>query len=194
MNAPYLDPGIRQFVERVRAIARKPLSEVATLREVKEAAHLLAQSPPHLTPAQRRVPARGYGRNLLHRDVETGFVVIAMVWPPGTGGVPHDHGTWGVVTVVEGEVEVTNFERQDDGSDASRIALRPLCTVHGKPGAIATVLPPHEDFHSVRNPSATTTAVSIHTYGREPADFWAVELATGRCEKRNFEYHSMPGT
>lgn len=186
-----LDPRLRAYIERVRAAANAPLSDVARLRRVREASLDLASGPVQLRPEDRRVGAGSYGRNLLHRDPQTGFVVIAMVWPPRTGGAPHDHGTWGVVAVVEGAVDVTNYEREDDGSRADRAVLRATCTVHAEPGAVATVLPPHEDFHSVYNASPDRTAVSIQTYGVEPRDFRRVSLADGAVTLARLEYDNL---
>lgn len=174
-----LDPRLARYIERVRAITIERLSPVGKLRRVEEAARELVAGPLRIGAEHRCVPQRGYGRNLIYRDARSGFVVIAMVWPPNSGGRPHDHGTWGVVAVAEGEVEITNFERDDDGSDPVFAVLRPLGSVRAAPGAIATVLPPHEDFHAVRNALPDRTAVTLHTYGREPRTYHGVDLATG---------------
>jgi predicted metal-dependent enzyme (double-stranded beta helix superfamily) len=181
MKVCRLDPRLSDYLATLRTLMAAPLSEATRLRRAREAALELAARPVVLAPEDRRVPASGYGRNLLHRD-PSGFVVIAMVWPPGTGGRPHDHGTWGVVAVTEGEVEVTNFEREDDGSDVARRILRPLGTIRAGVGAVATVLPPHDDFHSVRNAGRERLAVTIHTYGCEPRRSNVVDLATGATE------------
>lgn len=183
-----LDARLIRYIERVRALAAAPLSDAARLRRVREAAAELVAQPVNIAPEDRRFPARGYGRNLLHRDAETGFVVIAMVWPAGQGGLPHDHGTWGVVAVAEGEVEVTNFEREDDGRDPAKAELRSLGTLRAGRGAVAWVLPPHEDFHSVVNASSERAALTIHTYGREPRTFTRVELATGSASPGELVY------
>ncbi len=177
-------------IERVRVLAASGLSESARLRHVAEAARDLVATPVVLRPEDRQVPPVGYGRNLLHRDAEHQFVVIAMVWPPETGGLPHDHGTWGVVAVSEGSVQVTNFEREDDGSDPARARLRAVETLRASQGAIATVLPPHADFHSVRNTDTDRTAVTIHIYGREPRLFHRVDLATGLLTEVELTYHN----
>ncbi len=187
---PALDPRLCRYIDAVRRIAGEPLSDAGKLRRVRRAAEELASAPVTLAAEDRRVPAVGYGRNLLHRDPEHGFVVIAMVWPVGTGGMPHDHGTWGVVAVTEGLVEVTNYVREDDGSDPEQAVLVPLATIHAKPGAVAYVLPPHEDFHRVRNACDHGVAVTIHTYGREPVDYHTVESASGRVTLGRLEYHN----
>lgn len=189
--AAALDARLVRYFEDVRAIAAQPLSPSAKVRRVRELASALVAAPLVVGPEFRRFPERGYGRNLLYRDPDHGFVVIAMVWPPASGGLPHDHGTWGVVAVAEGEVEVTNFEREDDGRDETHASLRSLGVVHGRPGATATVLPPHEDFHSVRNPSRERFAMTIHTYGCEPADFHRVDLASGAMSRGTLAYDNV---
>jgi predicted metal-dependent enzyme (double-stranded beta helix superfamily) len=161
------------------------------LRLVRELAAKLVREPLALPRAFRCAPERGYGRNLLHLDREQQFVVIAMIWPPHSGSAAHDHGTWGVVAVTEGEVDVTNFEREDDGRDPSRARLRAACTLRAAPGAVASVLPPHEDFHSVYNPSDSRTAVTIHTYGCEPFNFHRVELASGAVTLGRLAYDNL---
>jgi predicted metal-dependent enzyme (double-stranded beta helix superfamily) len=31
-----------------------------------------------------------HGRNLLYKDTQLGFVVLAIIWPPGSQAPPHD--------------------------------------------------------------------------------------------------------
>jgi hypothetical protein len=52
-------------------------------------------------------------------------------------------------------------------------------------------LPPHEDFHSVYNPSDSRTAVTIHTYGCEPFNFHRVELASGAVTLGRLAYDNL---
>jgi len=97
-----------------------------------------------------------------------------MVWPAGVGGPPHDHGTWGVVSVVEGTVEVSQYELVGGAS------LRELATVEAGPGAVAHVLPPHEDWHRVRNVSSQHPALTLHTYGKDIVKNRVFDEATGK--------------
>jgi len=101
-----------------------------------------------------------------------------MVWPPGFQGDAHDHGTWGTVGVLEGTVRIVNYGREDDGSDPDRIELIELSRIEAGPGAIATVLPPYEDFHSVGNASEGAPAITLHTYGYENPVSRHVDLET----------------
>ena len=185
---------LRRYLTDVRALAGEPLSLVGTLRRVERALTALLTRPLELPAACRRLPAPdeggAYGRHLLHRDPEGRFVIVAMVWPPGFQGAVHDHGTWGVVGVVEGRVRVLDFERDDDGREPGGVILRKTGDAVVGPGAVATVLPPHRDFHSVGNASDEGLAVTLHTYGRDITACQVVDPATGRLETVRPEYTS----
>lgn len=183
-----LDPRLLAYIEEVRAWCRGGPVTRARIEVLRDAAARLVSAPFTLAPGQRVVPPTGYGRNLLHRDAQHGFVVLAMVWPPGTGGSPHDHGTWGVVGVAEGEVEVIDYAAEAGGATV----LRPLARVVGGPGATAYVLPPDHDLHSVANASASRPALSIHTYGAGIERCRVFDRDTGAARWIAPEYHSVP--
>jgi len=173
-----MDPHLTEYVGRVREIVRGAWSPTTRLRLVREAATAMAAREIRLSERARHLPETGHGRNLIHRD-PSGFVVIAMVWPPGEGGKPHDHGTWGVVAVAEGKLQVSHYEREDDGSREGYARLRETERIQAGPGAVAHVLPPHEDFHNVENVS-DRPALSIHTYGKDICQCNTVDLETGK--------------
>jgi hypothetical protein len=87
---------------------------------------------------------------------------------------------------------VTDYEREDDGADPKRAVLHELRTTAAVPGAVATVLPPHADFHRVWNPSQDEQAMSIHTYGRDIRRFHTVDLATGELQVVEAQYLTVP--
>jgi len=161
-----MDERLAKYIESIRTICSKPLSPRTQLDQIRQAAVVLAAEPVKLDESLRFAPEGGYGRNLILKDPAYGFCVVAMIWPPNSGGLPHDHGTWGVSAVTEGNIRITDFEREDDGSDPDHAVITPKCTIDAGPGAVATVLPPHNDCHQVSNVSKTELAVSIHTYGK----------------------------
>jgi predicted metal-dependent enzyme (double-stranded beta helix superfamily) len=187
-----MDPKLEAYIADVRGIVQRKLSSTGRLRRIREAAGHLVADGLELDERSLQVPADGYGRNLLYRDNEYGFVVIAMVWPAGYVGVPHDHKTWGVVSVLEGEVDVLGFERDDDGSDPTRCELTEVESIRGAPGAVAQVLPPHHDIHSVSNASGERQAITIHTYGRDAETVNCFDLETGAVEVLRPTYTSVP--
>lgn len=182
---------IAAYAEQVRNWLREgpvTLRRIETLRGI--AARLVLE-PLELTAAQRAIPPTGYGRHLLHRDDEAGFVVIAMVWPPGIEGLPHDHGTFGVVAVLEGDVEVTDYDVDVIDPGGERVRLRERSRVRGGPGATAFVLPPH-DVHRVRNASPDRMAISIHTYGRDLPRCRVIDPTSGQVTWIEPQYDSWP--
>lgn len=183
MATPSICPRLEAYIERVRGICDRCSSDAEIVDEVQVAARELVSAPLDLDPEFLRIPDEGYGRNLIHRDDKHGFVVIAMAWPPGIQGAPHDHGTWGVVAVADGEVVLENYERLDDGSDPENVTLRARDRVEGSVGDVGFVLPPEVDFHTVGNRCDQKRSLTIHTYGLDIKECNLVCPETGKLKR-----------
>jgi len=155
---------LNEHIKRVGQILSKDLNERDIIDQVVVSTATLLKRPISLGSDHLKTPAEGYGRNLLNQDPFLGFVVVAMVWPPKEGTPVHDHGTWGVVGVAEGGLSVTNYIRNDDGSQPGHASLTELGTISARAGDATHVLPPDEDIHKVWN-STAKQSISIHTYG-----------------------------
>lgn len=186
--APTMHANLKKYVTSVRSILNEPLSPAGRVRRIRTAAKQLIADGLPLSAEERQIPDHGYGRNLLYRDPDHGFVVIAMVWPPGHSGPPHDHGTWGVVAVTEGEIAIDNYVRDDDGSNPEHATLIHASRIAGPAGTVGYVLPPHEDVHRIGNASASETSVSIHTYGMDIKRCNVFDLETGHAEQEDLSY------
>ena len=99
------------------------------------------------------------GRYLAYQDPDYGFVIIVLVWPPGHETPIHDHGTWGIELVLQGELTVTQY---------SECAVKPLACREQRlaKGSILSHCPPDHDIHAVANCS-NALAASMHIYGSE---------------------------
>ena len=118
-------------------------------------------------PERFRQPKEGaYARRLLYRDPELGFSALVMTWGPGQRTALHDHsGMWCVEGVIEGEIEVTNYELLEETADgACRFARRG--TVHAKAGSAGALIPPLE-HHVLANEESGRVALTLHVYGGE---------------------------
>jgi len=182
-----VEPRMDDHIERVRHCLSMRTDEKGIIDMVTKSTASLVQTPISLPPENLKTPVEGYGRNLLYQDPDYGFVMVAMVWPPEVGTPVHDHGTWGVVGVNEGRLNVTNYSRDDDGSDPERADLSKLDTISAGEGMAAHVLPPDEDIHKVWNPTAKR-AVSIHTYGESVNVCNVFDLDEGTIEQRRLSY------
>src|SRR5205823_2811495 len=64
---------------------------------------------PHVVPVEfrRRPPGQKRGRYMLHRAPR--FNVTSVVWGPGEAAAAHNHETWGVIGVIDNEIEETRY-------------------------------------------------------------------------------------
>lgn len=103
-----------------------------------------------------------YLRRLLHHDQKLDYTIMAMSWGPGQATPIHDHnGMWCVEAVWRGEIEVVQYELLADHGD--RVQMRRHQTIAAEIGSAGSLIPPHE-YHTIANPSATDTAVTLHIY------------------------------
>lgn len=103
-----------------------------------------------------------YARRELYRSPQHGYSIVAMTWGPGQGTPIHDHdGLWCVEGVWTGELDITQYELLDQRDD--RFRFRAAGGVQAGPGSAGSLIPPHE-YHTIRNASADSIAVSLHVY------------------------------
>jgi 3-mercaptopropionate dioxygenase len=108
-----------------------------------------------------------YARRELYRSPNHGYSVVAMTWAPGQGTPVHDHsGLWCVEGVWDGQLEITQYELLE--RDGERFRFRAAGGMQAGPGSAGSLIPPHE-YHTIRNASPDTVAVSVHIY-KAPMD------------------------
>jgi predicted metal-dependent enzyme (double-stranded beta helix superfamily) len=120
-----------------------------------------------IEPKFKKRGATAYGRYLLHRAPQ--FNVTAVVWGPGDNAKAHNHDTWGLVGVVENEIQETRFHRRDDGSKPGYADLEVTAVLKNAAGTVSCLVPPDDDIHEMNNISNRDT-VEIHVYGKDLAD------------------------
>ena len=106
-----------------------------------------------------------YARRLLHHDPELNYTVVVMTWGPGQATGLHDHaGMWCVECVVEGEVDVTQYDLREEQDGQCRFARsQQIKTGIGDAGCL---IPPY-DYHVLSNANTDRKAVTLHVYGGE---------------------------
>ncbi len=106
-----------------------------------------------------------YARRLLHHDPELDYTVVVMTWGPGQGTGLHDHaGMWCVECVVEGELQVTQYDLREETNGQCRFA----CSQKTRTGIgdAGCLIPPYE-YHVLANAHTDRKAVTLHVYGGE---------------------------
>ena len=133
-----------------------------------------------------------YSRNLVHRDPRGLFVIIAMLWKPETSSAIHDHESWGVMGTYESAIEITNYDRVDDGRTPGTAELKEREVLAASEGKVEVVIPPKVDIHRMANPTKRPT-ITIHTYGREVGACNVYDQRTGKMGTVSLRYANRPG-
>ncbi len=141
---------------------------------------LLVRARDILGPEHYRGHPDHYARNPIHIDEKGGLSLFSIVWSPGQWTPIHDHGTWGVVGVVEGVLEERNFIRIDDRShefeniELARGGVTLMC-----PGTVTSFVPNPDHIHVTGIDKGRANAVSLHLYGRVLNDYHIYDLEKG---------------
>jgi 3-mercaptopropionate dioxygenase len=141
---------------------------------------LIQAAPGFLTAEHRRGSPLQYSRNLIHEAADRSLSLYAIVWQPGQWTPVHDHGSWGVVGVVEGVLEERSHVRlsPDRGADTG-IELARGGVILLAPGAVTSFVPNPDHIHVTGVPAGQAPALSLHLYGRTMSDFNLYDVAAG---------------
>jgi len=108
--------------------------------------------------------ATRYSRRLVYADAWGRFVVIAMTWGPGQKTPLHDHaGVWCVEVVVDGQMEVVNYQLMEENKRLRHCRFEQRETVPAPPASAGALIPPFE--HHVFGNAGSGVAHTLHVYG-----------------------------
>ena len=153
---------------------------------VAAAEPLLAQlvRDPNCIPTQYKQHGdKTYGRYMLHRAPR--FNVTSVVWGPGDTAKAHNHDTWGLVGVLENELQETRYCRRDDGSKQGFAELEITNVNTNSAGMVSTLVPPKNDIHEMFNRTQKNT-VEVHVYGKDLANMQRLQFDVGQKSVRFF--------
>lgn len=170
MTDSTLDLFVRECRERIAA-SRQPADCVEKIAPCMH--RLLDGDKSFLKPEHFRSDPDHYARNAIYIDDNDALSLFALVWRPGQWTPIHDHGTWGVVGVLEGTLEERNFIRVDTREKDS---LEDIELVRGgvillSPGTVTSFVPNPDHIHITGNGDRQRNVVSLHLYGRAMAGF-----------------------
>ncbi len=155
-------PGCRQLIDAIDAAVAKDSTRAVTDSLRNSLCRLIRGGEVKLPECVFETAEGRYARRELYRSEQHGYCVVAMTWGPGQGTPIHDHcGMWCVEGVWSGALEVVQYERLADHDGACR--FQPVGTIQAGPGSAGSLIPPHE-YHTIRNPSDDSVAVSLHIY------------------------------
>lgn len=156
-------PGLEKLVQVLdSAVAgRSPAHAYSAVRNALPL--LLDDRQVRLPPTAYRPHRQHYARHELHCSRAHGYSVVAMVWAPGQGTPLHDHGGhWCVEAVWSGQLEITPYSVLEADNRAGWRFVPGRSRLHSRGDCLG--LQPPAQYHTVRNPSSDTLAVSLHVY------------------------------
>jgi predicted metal-dependent enzyme (double-stranded beta helix superfamily) len=143
-------------LEKLVAAVRSAVGRHADWRETAElvseelARHLPASDV--LSAEQRVGDPEGYRSHLLHSEPGGAFSIVALVWRPGQETPIHDHVTWCVFGVIQGEEHEELFVL-----DEERGCLVEAGEKTNREGDVSGFAPPG-DIHRVCNVGGARSA------------------------------------
>lgn len=121
-----------------------------------------------------------YARNAIYICPSGELSLFALVWLPGQWTPVHDHGSWGVVGVVEGVLEERAYMAVDgEITQNEGIRLRRGGLVLLNAGAVTTFVPNPDHIHMTGVASERARCVSLHLYGRNMDSFHIYDVDAG---------------
>jgi 3-mercaptopropionate dioxygenase len=148
------------FLESMRAIMATPQDEAPLLAQVDQALRLLVSKDDWLATPWSRPGADSYRQYPLYIDPQGRFSVVSFVWGPGQSTPIHDHTTWGVIGVLRGAEQCTEY-----AAPAQASPMMPTGSHLLEAGDTDKVSPAVGDIHLVSNAKAGETSISVHVYG-----------------------------
>jgi 3-mercaptopropionate dioxygenase len=154
---------LSDFIGDLDRITRE---ETSAHRVTERTAPLLARlvrNPDSIPAGYLKSPEGQRGRYILHRAPR--FNITSVVWRPGDRATAHNHETWGVIGVIENEIEETRYRVTEAGP--GRAELETLSVTRHKAGGVSRLVP-GDEVHGMYNPTARDT-IEIHVYGKDLA-------------------------
>ena len=140
---------LEQFVADLDRITTRETAPEAITTQIAPLLGRLVANPDAIPARFRgRAPDGGRGRFMLHRAPR--FNVTAVVWRPGDRAAAHNHETWGVIGVIDNEIEETRYRVTEHAGGNATVAVTSV-TRHGA-GAVSRLVPPTDEVHAHAQP------------------------------------------
>lgn len=158
-----VSPVLASLVASIREVVHSGVDDDAVAQRVASLLGPCLGGDSFLTEAQRAPDPDHYRQHILHVEDDGSFSIVALVWLPGQETPIHDHVSWCVVGVHEGQEYETRYQVESDDHGASWLVEDGHSV--NPPGSTAALTPPG-DIHKVVN-NGQKLAISLHVYGAD---------------------------
>lgn len=183
-------PGLTELVGRLDKAVELADLEAITARVKADLCEMLSGAALNLPQSYWRTREDGYARRLLHHDPVRGYTAVVMTWAPGQCTPLHDHGgLWCVEGVVDGTMQVTQFDLTDEREGTFAFVERGR--IRAGVGTAGSLIPP-SDYHVLGNALSDRPSLTLHVYGGDLTNCRVfLPRPDGRyeCEGRSLTYN-----
>jgi predicted metal-dependent enzyme (double-stranded beta helix superfamily) len=187
--------GLGEFIGDCHGVSRQggdPADCVLGILPLME--RLLSGDRSFLRPEHLVSDSQGYRRNAIHLSADGSLSLFALVWLPGQWTPVHDHGSWGVVGVLQGRLEERSYMAVDGEIHADRgIRLRRGGVFVLPEGSVSSFVPNPDHIHMTGVPLTRGPAVTLHLYGRNMNSFHIYDVAQGTRRLVDVGHHQVNG-
>jgi len=173
--------GLDDFISDCRATSMSledPADCVVAIAPLME--RLLEGDRSFIQPEHRRSDPDHYARNAIYISPDEQLSLFSLVWLPGQWTPVHDHGSWGVVGVLEGLLEERSYMAVDGEITADHgIRLKRGGVLRLRENSISTFVPNPDHIHMTGVPHGRSMAVTLHLYGRNMNSFHIYDVGQG---------------
>jgi predicted metal-dependent enzyme (double-stranded beta helix superfamily) len=186
-----MSDALNQFIAESRRLAGEHPEPADAVLAIAPLMHrLLAQAGTFLQPHHTRTEPDHYARNAIYVSSDHSLSLYALVWQPGQWTPVHDHGSWGVVGVLQGMLEERSYIRleADRGADED-IALARGGVILLAPGTVTSFVPNPDHIHVTGVPATSELTVSLHLYGRNMDSFCIYDVPARTRRRVNLAHN-----
>ena len=155
-------PALLTMIDEIRSVVSKGMPEAKTGEGVADVISKYVGQVTLLQPENREGDPEAYKQHILHVEPDGSFSIVCLVWLPGQDTPIHDHVSWCVVGVHEGEESEERFQIVEANGE-------PHLELEGtgiNPQGLVVWLSPPGDIHRVTNTGDGKT-ISVHVYGAD---------------------------
>ncbi|PWA05286.1 hypothetical protein DCC39_18200 [Pueribacillus theae] len=109
-NLENMDPHFRRFVEKIDKVVKMETEEKTITSKVAEHMGDLLKHEDIIPEAYKKPNPDKYTLYPLYVAPDNSFSIASAVWDVGQSTPIHDHRTWGVIGIVQGEENEIHYE------------------------------------------------------------------------------------
>lgn len=186
------DLSLETFIKECQSCCNEFVAPADIVLELSPLLQKLLKNTDFLDSSHRASKPDHYARNPVHICPTGSLSLFTMVWQPGQWTPVHDHGTWGVVGILEGTLEERNFVRIDSRErDDSNINLQRGGNCLLSQGSVTTFIPNPDHIHRTGVSRSREQAISLHLYGRDMNNYNIYDLELGRRKHIELEENML---